>query len=125
MGVLFVVLRREASAYGSAWSGAVRADPHATPLVSFPPTRWGAPMRAFAPKTATRAVDPSGVNAGLGRRRATDSVVGVPIPVGAAPSDVIVTSDGSRAYVTNTYANPGSVSVIDVATRTSVGTITL
>ena len=56
---------------------------------------------------------------------ATDAVVGTPIPVGTAPSNLVVTSDGSKAYVTNVNASPGSVSVIDVATKAVVSTITV
>ena len=36
-----------------------------------------------------------------------------------------MTSDGSRAYVTNSNATPGTVSAIDVASRTVVDTITV
>jgi YVTN family beta-propeller protein len=56
---------------------------------------------------------------------ATATVVGDPIAVGAGPSQVVVTSDGSRVYVSNSNSSPGTVSAIDVATRTVVGTITV
>ena len=46
---------------------------------------------------------------------ATNAVVGT-IAVGAGPSRVAISQDGSRAYVTNTASN--SVSVIDTATDT-------
>ena len=45
---------------------------------------------------------------------ATDTVVGLPIPVGSQPIDVAVTPDGAYAYVAN--LNSDNVSVIDTAT---------
>jgi YVTN family beta-propeller protein len=80
---------------------------------------------AFTPDGSTAFVAVFGANAVSVVDVATDSVVGVPIPVGAGPSNVIVTSDGSRVYVSNTNASPGTVSAIDVASRTVVSTITV
>ncbi|MEI2772042.1 MAG: beta-propeller fold lactonase family protein [Candidatus Competibacter sp.] len=50
----------------------------------------------------------------------TNTVVGVPIPVGNNPTTVAVTPDGKRAYVTNS-ATSGTVSVIDTTTNTVEG----
>ena len=52
---------------------------------------------------------------------ATNTVVGIPIPVGREPSGVAVTPDGKHAYV----ANRGSknVSAIDTATNMVVATV--
>ena len=80
---------------------------------------------AFTPDGSTAFVNIFGSGAVAVVDVATDAVVGSPITVGAGPSDVIVTSDGSRAYVTNSNATPGTVSAIDVATRTVVDTITV
>ena len=80
---------------------------------------------AFTPDGTTAFVAVFGTNSVAVVDVATDAVVGAPITVGSGPSDIVVTSDGSRAYVTNTNSTPGSVSAIDVATRTSVGTITV
>ena len=80
---------------------------------------------AFTPDGSTAFVAVFGTNSVVVVDVATDAVVGTPITVGSGPSDIVVTSDGSRAYVTNTNSSPGSVSAIDVATRTSVGTITV
>src|SRR5260370_24177664 len=52
---------------------------------------------------------------------ATNTVVGLPIPVGSGPVGVAVTSDGSKVYVTN--FNDNTVSVIDTATNTVTATI--
>jgi YVTN family beta-propeller protein len=52
---------------------------------------------------------------------ATNKVVGMPIPVGKSPFGVAVTPDGSKVYVANEDDN--TVSVIDAATNTVVGTI--
>jgi YVTN family beta-propeller protein len=56
---------------------------------------------------------------------ATNTVVAT-IPVGLSPQGVAVTPDGSKAYVTNSNPSafprpPGTVSVIDTATDTVVG----
>src|SRR5215831_12659939 len=51
---------------------------------------------------------------------ATNTVVGSPIPVGAAPFGVAVTPDGTKAYVAHD-STPGAVSVIDIATNMVVG----
>src|SRR5258708_6132759 len=50
---------------------------------------------------------------------ATNTVVGLPIPVGTLPVGVAVTPDGSTVYVANEGDN--TVSVIDTATNTVVG----
>jgi YVTN family beta-propeller protein len=50
---------------------------------------------------------------------ATNTVVGLPIPVGSAPYGVAVTSDGSKVYVTGAYG----VAVIDTATDAVTATI--
>ena len=80
---------------------------------------------AFTPDGSTAFVAVFGSNAVKVVDVATATVVGDPIAVGAGPSTVVVTSDGSRAYVSNSNSSPGTVSVIDVATRTSAGTITV
>ncbi len=46
----------------------------------------------------------------------TDTILGAPISVGRFPSEVAITPDGRRAYVTNIDSN--TVSVIDVASNT-------
>src|SRR5215467_6242551 len=51
---------------------------------------------------------------------ATNTVVGLPIPVGASPLGVAVTPDGSKVYVAHDNT-PGTVSVIDTRTNTVVG----
>src|SRR2546423_14046494 len=43
------------------------------------------------------------------------------IAVGATPSDVAFNSTGTRAYVTNQFS--GSISIVDVAANTTIGTI--
>jgi YVTN family beta-propeller protein len=48
----------------------------------------------------------------------TNTVIAT-IPIGNSPDGVAVTSDGSRAYVTNT----GQVSAIDTATNTVIATV--
>ena len=45
-----------------------------------------------------------------------------PIPVGTNPNFVAVTPDGTKAFVTNS-TNPGTVTVVSLATRTVVATI--
>jgi len=52
---------------------------------------------------------------------ATNTVTGLPIPVGILPRGVAVTPDGGKVYVANTGSN--TVSVIDTATNSVVGTI--
>src|SRR5215813_9410586 len=52
---------------------------------------------------------------------ATNTLVGLPIPVGDFPFGVAVSPDGSKVYVAN--ANSSTVSVIDTATNMVVGTI--
>src|SRR2546426_11958212 len=54
----------------------------------------------------------------------TDSVVAT-IPVGYYPSDVAVTSDGTRAYAVNRSSNPNSVSAIDAALNAVTATVTV
>jgi DNA-binding beta-propeller fold protein YncE len=49
-------------------------------------------------------------------RAATNTVGGLPIPVGANPIGVAFTPDGTQAYVTNFH--DGTVSVINTATKT-------
>jgi YVTN family beta-propeller protein len=51
----------------------------------------------------------------------TNTIVGLPIPVGAYPGGVAVTQDGSKVYIGNTGDN--TVSVISTATNTVVDTI--
>ena len=53
---------------------------------------------------------------------ATNTVVGLPIPVGNGPFAVAVTPDGTKVYVANTT---GNVSVIHTATKTLVKTVSL
>ena len=50
---------------------------------------------------------------------ATNTVVGSPIPVGAAPTGIVVNSSGTLVFVANSGSN--SVSVIDTATNTVLG----
>src|SRR5215472_16940294 len=52
---------------------------------------------------------------------ATNTVVGLPIPVGLSPLGVGVTPDRSKAYVTNHGSN--TVSVIDTASNSVSATI--
>jgi YVTN family beta-propeller protein len=52
---------------------------------------------------------------------ATNTVAGLPIPVGNAPQGVAITPDGTQAYVTNSGSN--TVSVIKTANRAVVTTI--
>src|SRR5580704_7404011 len=52
---------------------------------------------------------------------ATNTVVGLPIPVGREPFGVDVTPDGKHAYVTNRSSN--NVSVIDTASNTVAATV--
>jgi YVTN family beta-propeller protein len=52
---------------------------------------------------------------------ATNTVVGIPIPVGREPFGVDVTPDGKHAYVANRGSN--NVSVIDMATNMVVATV--
>jgi YVTN family beta-propeller protein len=52
---------------------------------------------------------------------ATNTVVGSPITVGAAPVGVAVTPDGSKVYVANVASD--TVSVIDTASNTVTATI--
>ena len=52
---------------------------------------------------------------------ATNTVVGLPIPVGKEPFGVDVTPDGKHAYVANRGSN--NVSVIDAATNKVVATV--
>jgi YVTN family beta-propeller protein len=80
---------------------------------------------AFTPDGSIAFVAVFGANVVKVVDVATATVVGDPIAVGAGPSEVVVTSDGSRVYVSNANSSPGTVSVIDVATRTSPGTITV
>jgi YVTN family beta-propeller protein len=54
---------------------------------------------------------------------ATNTVMGIPIPVGREPFGVAVTPDGKHAYVANLDSN--TVSVIDTATNTVVATVTV
>jgi YVTN family beta-propeller protein len=80
---------------------------------------------AFTPDGSTAFVAVFGANQVVVVDVATDAVVGAPIAVGSGPSDIVVTTDGSRAYVTNSNSSPGTVSAIDVATRSLAGTITV
>jgi outer membrane autotransporter protein len=52
---------------------------------------------------------------------ATNQVVGSPISVGLLPAGVTVTPDGRYAYITNNGS--GTISVIDTASQTAVGSI--
>ncbi|MFZ3327281.1 MAG: beta-propeller fold lactonase family protein, partial [Methylocella sp.] len=52
---------------------------------------------------------------------ATNTVVGLPIPVGADPQQLAVTPDGTHVYVAN--AEDNTVSVIRTATNTVVKTV--
>jgi YVTN family beta-propeller protein len=52
---------------------------------------------------------------------ATNTVVGSPISVGTNPIGVVVTPDGSKVYVANSFFPASTVSVIDTATNTVVG----
>src|SRR5258708_10077844 len=52
---------------------------------------------------------------------ATNTVVGLPIPVGSNPAGVAVTPDGSKVYVANDGDN--TVSVIATATNTVTATL--
>ena len=52
---------------------------------------------------------------------ATNTVVGLPIPVGNAPETLAVTPNGTKVYVTNVGDN--TVSVIKTATNTVVATV--
>jgi YVTN family beta-propeller protein len=52
---------------------------------------------------------------------ATNTVVGIPIPVGREPFGVAVIPDGKHAYVANRGSN--NVSVIDTATNMVVATV--
>src|SRR5580700_12196754 len=52
---------------------------------------------------------------------ATNTVVGLPIPVGKEPFGVDVTPDGKHAYVANRGSN--NVSVVDTATNMVVATV--
>jgi YVTN family beta-propeller protein len=51
----------------------------------------------------------------------TTGFVGAAIPVGIRPSSIVITDDGSRAFVTNSGGN--NVSVINTATNTVISTI--
>ena len=50
---------------------------------------------------------------------ATNTVVGLPIPVGSNPQTLAVTPDGTKVYVTNAGSN--NVSVIKTATNKACG----
>src|SRR3977135_1551829 len=52
---------------------------------------------------------------------ATNTVVGIPIPVGREPFGVAVSPDGKHAFVANRGSN--NVSVIDTATNMIVATV--
>jgi YVTN family beta-propeller protein len=52
---------------------------------------------------------------------ATNTVAGLPIPVGSYPNWVAITPDGTQAYVVN--GNSNTVSVINTANRAVVATI--
>jgi YVTN family beta-propeller protein len=52
---------------------------------------------------------------------ATNTVVGVPIPVGSAPASVAVNPEGTRVFVSNEDSD--TVSVIDTNTNTVISTI--
>src|ERR1700731_1475597 len=52
---------------------------------------------------------------------ATNTVAGIPIPVGSEPFGVTITPDGKHAYVANRGSN--NVSVIDTATKMVVATV--
>ena len=54
---------------------------------------------------------------------ATNTVVGLPIPVGVSPTGVAVTPDGTKVYVTNSNVADNTVSVIKTATNTVVKTV--
>jgi len=53
----------------------------------------------------------------------TNTVVGLPIPVGSLPVGIAFTLDGTLVYVTNNGSN--NVSVIARASRTVVATVAL
>ncbi|MEW9139278.1 YncE family protein [Bacillus wiedmannii] len=53
----------------------------------------------------------------------SNTVTAAPIPVGSTPTDIAITPDGSRAYVTN--ANASTVSVISTITNTFIANIPL
>jgi DNA-binding beta-propeller fold protein YncE len=53
----------------------------------------------------------------------TTQVLGVPIPVGAGPNDVVVNPSGTIAIVVNSEGD--SVTLIDVATQTPTGTVSV
>ncbi|MRB43435.1 YncE family protein, partial [Bacillus thuringiensis] len=50
---------------------------------------------------------------------ATNTVIGLPIPVGDGPDSIAITPDGSRAYVANFLGD--SVSVINTTSNTVIG----
>src|SRR5262245_13024150 len=75
-----------------------------------------------APSLAQNAYIPSNTNNSVSViHTATNTVVGLPIPVGRGPNGVAVSADGSRVYVANFSVN--TLSVIDVATNTVTATI--
>jgi len=51
----------------------------------------------------------------------TNTVVGLPIPVGIGPVKVAITPDGNTAYVVNSRTGSDNVSAIDLTTNTVVG----
>ncbi|MGE1043954.1 YncE family protein [Bacillus wiedmannii] len=53
----------------------------------------------------------------------SNTFIAAPIPVGSTPTDIAITPDGSRAYVTN--ANASTVSVISTITNTFIANIPL
>ena len=57
------------------------------------------------------------------RFNAIDASLGAPVGVGQTPAHVAIDPAGTTAYVTNQFAQ--SVSVVDIATNTSKGTIPL
>ena len=54
---------------------------------------------------------------------ATNTVVGIPIPVGFNPMGIAITPDGQHAYVANSF--DGTVSVISTASNSVVATVTV
>jgi YVTN family beta-propeller protein len=96
------------------------------------PGFYGGPLRLHAGDGARRDGPAGGgwpfayvVNSGDGTvsviDTATNTVVGLPIPVGKEPFGVDVTPDGKHAYVANRGSN--NVSVIDTATNMVVATV--
>jgi YVTN family beta-propeller protein len=68
-------------------------------------TRADAQTNAFVANSTANAVDVIDTT--------TNTRVGPPITVGAAPAQVAIAQDGKHVYVTNTGSSPYSISVID------------